>query len=88
MLFLMLSFLISPVAGTEGGIGERSGRRVPPGCGAPRAGTERTRVERWKPASARWGRAPPGLREGGGSVSGPQLGGLVSRAIAIRPDNW
>ena len=56
----------APVAGTEGGSGEMSGRQVPPGCALVETG--RTLAGRWIRASATWGRALPGLREGGGSV--------------------
>ena len=65
---MLLFFSNAPVAGTEGGSGERSGRQVPPGCAL--AGRGRTQVERWIRASATWGRGLPGLREGGGSVVG------------------
>lgn len=68
MLLCSKRFSNAPVAGTEGGSGEMSGRQVPPGCAL--AETGRTLVGRWIRASATWGRAPPGLREGGGSVGG------------------
>ena len=68
LLFSERFFLNTPVAGTEGGSGEMSGRLVPPGCAL--AGTGKTLAGRWIRASATWGRAPPGLREGGGSVGG------------------
>ena len=64
------SFFKSPVAGTEGGSGEMSGRQVPPGC----AQVARGKTPAWlgsTQASAMWGRAPPGLRGGG------QLGAAI-----------
>ena len=58
------SFFKSPVAGTEGGSGEMSGRRVPLGCARVARGKTPAWLG-WTQASATWGRAPPGLRVGG-----------------------
>ena len=61
---LLFSERFAPVAGTEGGSGEMSGRLVPLGCARVARGKTPAWLG-WTQASATWGRAPPGLRVGG-----------------------